>query len=176
MVGVLLIESSKRFIVNKVNIFFNYSIFVVYFFSQGFIFSQKVFISVNSFDFSGVEPHLADIIVNEIKSKINESSFHNVVPFEKREDDLIQETTALDGKFQTKPIQIEHLFGNYKLIVGRLERFSDQYLLTAKLINSITGIQDTEISIIGSFENLQSTGVDQLVSEFTSAISKNSLR
>tara|TARA_A100000164_G_scaffold245513_1_gene218321 strand:- start:21 stop:470 length:450 start_codon:yes stop_codon:yes gene_type:complete len=145
-------------------------------FSQSFIFSQKVFISVNSFDFSGVEPHLADIIVNEIKSKINESSFHSVVPFEKREDDLIQEFIALDGKFRIKPIQIEHLFGNYKLIVGRLERFSDQYLLTAKLINSITGIQDTEISITGSFENLQSTGVDQLVSEFTSAISKNSLR
>ncbi len=145
-------------------------------FSQSFIFSQKVFISVNSFDFSGVEPHLADIIVNEIKSKINESSFHSVVPFEKREDDLIQEFIALDGKLRIKPIQIEHLFRNYKLIVGRLERFSDQYLLTAKLINSITGIQDTEISITGSFENLQSTGVDQLVSEFTSAISKNSLR
>ena len=75
-----------------------------------------------------------------------------------------------------KPIKIEHLFGNYKLIVGRLERFSDQYLLTAKLINSITGIKDAEISISGSFENLQSTGVDQLVSEFASAISKNSLR
>ena len=149
---------------------------MVYFFSHGFIFSQKVFISVNSFDFSGAKPHLADIIVNEIKSKINESSFHSVVPFEKREDDLIQETISLDGKFRIKPIQIEHLFGNYKLIVGRLERFSDQYLLTAKLINSITGIQDTEISITGSFENLQSIGVDQLVSKFTSAISKNSLR
>ena len=90
---------------------------------QSATFPQKVFISVNSFDFSGAEPHLTDIIVNEIKSKINESVFHSLVPFEQKEDDLINETIVIDGKLKIKPIQLEQLFGNYKLIVGRLERF-----------------------------------------------------
>lgn len=163
-------------IVNKVHKILNCSAFIFSLYFQSFLFSQKVYISVKSFDFSGVEPYFSNIIVNEIKSKINQSSFHNVVPLEKREDDLIQQTIAFDGKFQIKPIQMGHLFGNYKLIIGRLERFSNQYLLTAKLINANTGIKEAEISISGSFKDLQSNGVDQLISEFASAISKNSLR
>ncbi len=88
---------------------------------QSATFPQKVFISVNSFDFSGAEPHLTDIIVNEIKFKINESVFHSLVPFEQKEDDLINETIVIDGKLKIKPIQLEQLFGNYKLIVGSFE-------------------------------------------------------
>ena len=176
MAVVLLIVLSRRLIVNKVHRFLTYSVLILSFYFQSFIFSQRVFISVKSFDFSGVEPYFADIIVNEIKSKINQSSFHNLVPPQKREDDLIQEHIGLDGKFHIKPIHMGHLFGNYKLIIGRLERFSDQYLLTAKLINANTGIKEAHFSISGAFGNLKSDGVDQLISEFASAISKNSLR
>ena len=143
---------------------------------QSATFPQKVFISVNSFDFSGAEPHLTDIIVNEFKFKINESVFHSLVPFEQKEDDLINETIVIDGKLKIKPIQSEQLFGNYKLIVGWLECFSDHYLLTAKLINSITGFKEEQISIGGSFENLKANGVDQIISKFTASISKRNLK
>lgn len=173
---VLLIRLIRRLIVNKVLKILKYFIIFLYFLLQSATFPQKVFISVNSFDFSGAEPHLTDIIVNEIKSKINESVFHSLVPFEQKEDDLINETIAMDGKLKIKPIQLEQLFGNYKLIVGRLERFSDHYLLTAKLINSITGFKEEQISIDGSFENLKANGVDQIISKFTASISKRNLK
>ena len=173
---VLLIRLIRRLIVNKVLKILKYFIIFLYFLLQSATFPQKVFISVNSFDFSGAEPHLTDIIVNEINSKINESVFHSLVPFEQKEDDLINETIAMDGKLKIKPIQLEQLFGNYKLIVGRLERFSDHYLLTAKLINSITGFKEEQISIGGSFENLKANGVDQIISKFTASISKRNLK
>ena len=89
---------------------------------------------------------------------------------------MIQESITLIGKIQLKPIKVQHLFGNYKIIVGRLERFSDTHLLTAKLINANTGMIEAKSSINGSLEYLKSDGVSQLVSEFSITISRNSFK
>ena len=163
-------------IVNKVRKFSLFLIVNLFIYSVIIASSKKIYISIEPFDISGVKPRIADIIVNEIKSKINQSSFHSLVPKETREDNLIQESITLNGKIQLKPIKVQHLFGNYKIIVGRLERFSDTHLLIAKLINANTGMTEAKSSINGSLEYLKSDGVNQLVSEFSIAISRNSFK
>ena len=138
----------------------------------GILHAQSVYISIQPFDHTGVDDKAVEDIIYIFENQFRKSSFVALVPKELEAELLEQDHYELDGSIRIKPIQLKNMFGRYKMIRGRLDQFPEHYFLSAEMVDKNTGDLEYSFQFKGTFHDIQTKGVNQMVTEFSSRLAK----